>query len=107
MTAYLIPKRLEHLLQGTADGQIPVYNAEDGHWYAQSSSTVIASDKTYVHDQAAASSSWTVVHNLDKFPSITVVDTAGTVVIGSLVYVDTNTVVITFNSAFSGKVYCN
>ena len=64
-------------------------------------------DKNYIHKQQVASSLWTVVHNLGKFPSITVVDSAGTVVTGEIVLQTTEQAVISFNGAFSGKAYCN
>ena len=64
-------------------------------------------DKNYIHKQQSASDTWTVVHNLGKFPSITVVDSAGTVVTGEIVLQTTEQAVISFNGAFSGKAYCN
>lgn len=67
----------------------------------------IIDDKTYIYTQATATSVWSIQHNLDKFPSITVVDSGGSVVVGETVYIDSNNVKITFSSAFSGKAYCN
>lgn len=64
-------------------------------------------DKNYIHKQQSASDTWTIVHNLGKFPSIMVVDSAGTVVIGEIVLQTTEQAVISFNGAFSGKAYCN
>ncbi len=64
-------------------------------------------DKNYVHKQQVASDTWTVVHNLGKYPSITVVDSAGTVVVGEIILQTTEQAVISFNGAFSGKAYCN
>ena len=62
---------------------------------------------TYTHTQNIASSSWTISHNLNRFPSVSVVDSAGSVVIGSITYTDANTVVVTFTAAFGGKAYLN
>lgn len=64
-------------------------------------------DKNYIHKQQSASDIWTVVHNLGKYPSITVVDSAGTVVTGEIILQTTEQAVISFNGAFSGKAYCN
>lgn len=64
-------------------------------------------DKTYVHSQPNASAEWSVVHNLNKFPSVTVVDSAGSIVVGDVEYVNMNTVVIKFMAPFSGKAYFN
>ena len=64
-------------------------------------------DKDYVHTQNTASDTWTVNHDLDKKPSVTVVDSAETVVLGDVEYVDNDNVKIYFNSQFSGKAYFN
>jgi hypothetical protein len=50
---------------------------------------------------------WVITHNLGLFPSVTVVDSGNTVVVGDVVYVNTNTIEITFNSAFSGCAFLN
>lgn len=68
---------------------------------------VQSADKNFIHRQQSASDTWTVVHNLGKYPSITVVDSAGTVVTGEIVLQTTEQAVISFNGAFSGKAYCN
>lgn len=60
---------------------------------------------TYTHIQDTASDTWVINHNLDYHPSIEVVDSAGTVVIGNYQYVNVNTVIATFTSPFAGKAY--
>lgn len=67
----------------------------------------LKTDKNFVFKQNVPASTWTVVHNLGKFPSITVVDSAGTVVVGEIVLQTTEQAVISFNAAFGGKAYCN
>lgn len=67
----------------------------------------IDSDKTFVFEQATPSNEWTAVHNLNKNPSITVIDSAGTVVEGDYEYIDVNTVKLYFSGAFAGKAYFN
>ena len=57
------------------------------------------------HIQEVAASVWTIEHGLGFVPNITVVDSAGTVVEGSYDYPDSNTVVLTFIGAFSGRAY--
>ncbi len=64
-------------------------------------------DKSHVHVQSLASIEWTVNHNLNKFPSITVVDSAGTVVEGDVEYIDPDNSIIRFSASFSGRAYCN
>lgn len=67
----------------------------------------ITSDQHYTHKQAQAAKVWTITHGLGKRPSVTVVDSAGTAVIGEIEYLDDNTVRLTFCAAFSGTAYCN
>lgn len=64
-------------------------------------------DKHYTHVQTVAESTWTITHNLGKNPSVEVVDSAGTVVIGDVNHIDKNTVKIKFNAQFKGKAYLN
>jgi hypothetical protein len=64
-------------------------------------------DRHYVHNQAVAISTWNVTHNLGKFPAVTIVDSAGTQVYGTITHVDTNNTTISFSSGFSGKAYFN
>lgn len=61
----------------------------------------------YVHDQQAASSSWVVTHNLNKFASVNIVDTVGDEVIGDVTYNSTNQITINFSAPISGKAYIN
>ena len=62
---------------------------------------------TYIFEQAVPSATWEITHNLNKNPSVTVVDSAGTVVLGDVVYIDTNTIRIMFSGEFNGKAYLN
>jgi hypothetical protein len=50
---------------------------------------------------------WDITHNLNKFPSITVVDTANTTVIGSYEYINKNRVILSFSDPFAGKAFLN
>ena len=61
----------------------------------------------YVHTQAALADTWTVVHNLGRHPSVTVVDTGDSVIIPSVHYVDDDELVVTFGAPTSGKAYLN
>ena len=61
----------------------------------------------YVHTQGTASNSWTINHNLGKYPSATVVDSAGSVVVGDVNYITLNQIIVNFSSSFSGKAYIN
>ena len=64
-------------------------------------------DKNFVFTQGVASNTWTINHNLEKFPSVTVVDSADNVVIGSITHTNINSLTVSFSSTFSGKAYIN
>jgi hypothetical protein len=61
--------------------------------------------KRFTYTQASASSTWNISHTLDGFPSVTVVDSAGTVVIGTVSYNSRSSVTVSFEAAFAGKAY--
>lgn len=62
---------------------------------------------TFIYEQAIAASEWTIEHNLDKRPSVTVVDSADNVIYPAVTYIDDNNIVVTFNAATKGKAYLN
>lgn len=64
-------------------------------------------DKNFVYTQAVASAVWNIQHDLDKFPSVSVVDDDQNQVYGSVIYNTVNDLTITFNGAFSGQAYLN
>lgn len=59
----------------------------------------------YEHDQQVASNEWTITHNLGKMPSVTVIDSADTIVIGDTEFLTNNQLKISFTGAFTGKAY--
>jgi hypothetical protein len=68
---------------------------------------LVAADKNYVFIQSTPSATWTITHNLGKFPSVSVVDSANTVVYGDINYINENSLTVTFSAAFGGKAYMN
>lgn len=64
-------------------------------------------DKNFVFDQSTPSATWNIVHNLNKYPSVTVIDSANNMVIGEVHYPSINEVVIIFSGGFSGKAFLN
>jgi len=66
-----------------------------------------ATDKTFEFTQGVPATTWNIQHDLGKFPSITVIDTADTVVTGQYTYIDNNNVTLTFSAGFAGKAYLN
>lgn len=64
-------------------------------------------DTTYTHHQTNVESVWLIVHNLHRYPSVTVIDSANSVVEGGIEYVDMDTIRVSFSGGFSGKAFLN
>jgi hypothetical protein len=62
---------------------------------------------SYTHEQASALATWTITHNLGKHPHVTTIDTANSLVFGSVQYDSLNQVTISFSVPVSGKAYLN
>lgn len=65
------------------------------------------SDSNYVHNQSQSLDTWSITHNLNKYPSVTVIDSAGSKVEGSVTYISNEEIKIEFSSPFSGKAILN
>lgn len=72
-----------------------------------SSELGITGDKHFTYIKSTPDKIWEITHNLDKYPSVTVVDSAGSVVMGDITYTSKSSLTVTFSAAFSGKAYLN
>ena len=61
--------------------------------------------RRHVHTQGTASTTWIITHTLGGKPSVTIVDSADTVVVGEVSYNSNSVVEVNFTSAFSGFAY--
>lgn len=59
----------------------------------------------YTFNQSAPATDWYIAHALDFVPSVVVVDSAGTVVVGDINYVSSTLIHLHFSAAFSGVAY--
>jgi hypothetical protein len=64
-------------------------------------------DKNFVYPQDQAANPWIIQHNLNKFPSCTMVLSTGQQGFGDVTFIDENNLTITFAGAESGKAYIN
>ena len=64
-------------------------------------------DKNYIHTQSQSLNTWVIAHNLGKYPSVTVINSAGDEVVGDVKYDSQNQVTITFKGAFKGTAIFN
>ena len=63
--------------------------------------------KTYEYAQTTPAREWVINHNLGMFPSVSVIDSAGSSVCGEVKYIDEDNVALAFSGEFSGKAYLN
>ena len=67
----------------------------------------IINSTTFIFEQGIASDVWVITHNLNKAPSITLVDSSGAEFQARKVYNSLNQVTIYLNGATTGKAYLN
>ena len=96
MTILTFPAGAVHV---AGSGQVPAGDL-------QAVLDAIVSGQQYTHYQMQAASVWSVSHGLGRVPAVTVVDSAGEVVIGDIDRVDDDNLTISFTAAFSGTAYC-
>ena len=65
------------------------------------------SDKTFEFTQGVPAVTWSIQHNLGKFPSVSVVNNNNVVINGEITYIDNNNLTCNFSAAFAGKAYLN
>lgn len=89
---------------GGTPGQLLVKSSDtdyDTEW-----SSISGSDKNF-YQAFTAQSEVTVTHNLAKYPSISIFDSAGDEIEGAVEHVSINELIIRFTSAFTGRITCN
>lgn len=94
MAVYNTTSGILYILQGN--------NVSENNWKIFDNQST-----TFVFSQSIANNIWNINHNLNKYPSVTVIDSAGTEVIGDIKYTDSNNIIITFSNQFTGKAYLN
>lgn len=93
-------------------GTMAEYTAQDvanqhPDWVCFITNDAYDPQSTYVYDQAIAATVWTINHYLNKYPSIMVVDSAGSTVEYKATIINSNSLQLEFNSPFKGKAYLN
>lgn len=88
----------------TLDGELGMRNVLDGQL-----GTVLApsADKHYAYEQVQPSDTWEIQHNLHKYPSVSITDTAHTAVVGEVQYLNENSIRVTFSAPVAGYAYMN
>lgn len=87
----------------------PLYPTTDTDFLPAAPTTLTSSQVVpfvaYEHTQPSASATWTITHNLNFYPNVTVLDSAGTQVEGELAYLTRNQLQIEFAVPISGTAY--
>ena len=89
---------------GGTIGQVLSKSSSPDYDYYWSSSNI--ADKHY-RTTFTVSSTVNVTHNLDKYPAVVVMDSAGQVVEGTVTHLNVNELNVEFTAPFSGTVICN
>lgn len=69
--------------------------------------TVTLQSKTFIFEQGIASDTWQINHNLNKYPSCTIVDSSGLQFQPQINYIDENNLIASMNGATTGKAFLN
>lgn len=96
------PSRGDGIDEAPKDGRI--YGRKNESWMEIVDT---GSASHYTHHQNVPSVTWVIVHNLSRYPSIVVTDSAGSEMIGSVVYNSANHLTIVFSYAFAGIAQLN
>ena len=94
---------------GTGDftGQVTIPLTPVAATDAASKGYVDAEVATFIFEQVVPAATWVITHSLNRFPSVSVVDTADTSGFGAVEYNSANQLTVTFSGAFAGKAYLN
>jgi hypothetical protein len=77
----------------------------DGAWPSEPTGRFSQFTLRHTYTQGAASALWSITHELGGYPSVTVVNSTGTVVVGTVTYISTSEIQIEFTAPFSGTAY--
>ncbi|MBS3993820.1 MAG: hypothetical protein KGZ87_08895 [Bacteroidetes bacterium] len=94
-------------LQATADAN----TLNSANTYADSLITQLIdnapTDANFIHTQTIPSDTWSINHQLNKYPSVTIIDTIGNEIEGSVLHLDNNNLTITFSVVLIGTAVLN
>jgi hypothetical protein len=83
-------------------------SATSGKAYLNPGAGVVSPDPgsfTYLFTQATPASTWTITHNLSRYPSVTVQDTSGVYVVSDVTYLSLSQLQVNLASPLAGRAY--
>lgn len=69
--------------------------------------SVVSATTSYIHTQSMTSSVWEIQHDLGRKPSVSVMDTAGTVYLCNIRHLSDNACTVSLATAMNGTATCN
>ena len=66
-----------------------------------------SADSGFFHAQASPLAVWEITHNLQRYPSVVVIDSAGSAMEGEIIYLDPDTIKLIFAAPFAGAAQLN
>jgi len=64
-------------------------------------------DRHFEYSQGTPLLSWSIIHNLGKYPSVTITDSSGTELECEVIHNDLNSLTLNFSEPFAGNAYLN
>lgn len=95
------------------DGEVVLANVESNSVFVSvaADATLGGSDVNrtyeYVHSQMSPNDVWVINHDLNKYCSVTIVDSGKNIVYGNVQYNSLSQITVTFESEFSGQAFLN
>lgn len=84
-----------------------VVETPDKRFVTEEEVEIINKPSSYSFSQVVPSATWIINHPLEKFPTVTVTDSAGSVVGGDVEYTDNANLIIRFAASFAGEAHLN
>ena len=66
-----------------------------------------SADANFIHTQTIPSDTWSINHQLKKYPAVTIIDTNGNEIEAEVFHIDQNNLTITFSVVFIGTAVLN
>lgn len=68
---------------------------------------VLKINVNFHYNQPTPTLVWNVAHNLNRIPTVSILDTAGNVLFADVQHIDLNNLIVTFTDATSGDLWCS
>lgn len=91
----------------SATVEFSVTETESGEKEITAITTGLIQDKNFRYSQNVPQTIWNITHAMNKYPAVTVTDTSGNEIKGSVQHIDQNALILTFAVPFAGFANLN